>query len=132
MDEELAKMIKYEVWEVVPRTAGMRVLKARWVFTRKIDGDTGLEAAFRARWVAKGFTQIQGLDFNEVFASVAHKDTVRIFLSLVNYHKLFCDQVISRQPSSTATYKKPFTWNLPRDLRRHQHTSIAFENHSMD
>lgn len=93
MDEELAKMIKYEVWEVVPRTAGMRVLKARWVFTRKIDGDTGLEAAFRARWVAKGFTQIQGLDFNEVFASVAHKDTVRIFLSLVNYHKLFCDQV---------------------------------------
>lgn len=93
MDDELAKMKKYEVFEVVPKTNGMRILKARWVYTRKIDGETGRAAAYRARWVAKGYTQVEGLDFNEVFASVAHKDTVRVFLAMVNYFKMFCDQV---------------------------------------
>jgi hypothetical protein len=41
-------MAKYGVWEVVPRDK-QRVLKARWVFTRKIDGKTGLPDKFKAR-----------------------------------------------------------------------------------
>lgn len=90
---ELAKMDKYGVWEVVVRTDDMRVLEARWVFTRKIDGNTGEAAEYRARWVAKGFRQIEGVDYNEIFATVAHKDTIRVFLAAVNYHGLLCDQV---------------------------------------
>lgn len=86
-------MEAYDVWKLVVRDDSMRVLKARWVFTRKIDGDTGKVAAYKARWVAKGYTQVEGLDFNEIFASVAHKDTIRVFLAFVNHHKLHCDQV---------------------------------------
>jgi hypothetical protein len=63
------------------------------VSTRKIDGSTGLPSAFKARWVAKGFHQIEGVDFNEIFSSVAHKDIIRVFLALVNYLDLECDQV---------------------------------------
>jgi hypothetical protein len=91
--EELAKMDKYNVWEVVPREDKMRILKARWVFTRKLDGTTGLPSTYKARWVAKGYNQIEGLDYTDVFASVAHKDSVRIFLALVNYLDMECDQV---------------------------------------
>jgi len=83
MQEELAKMDKYKVWEVVPRSPDMRVVGARWVFTRKIDGETGKPSAYKARWVAKGFSQIEGIDFND-FAAVAHIDSIREFLSLVN------------------------------------------------
>lgn len=93
MKEELAKMEQYDVWELVTRTKDMRVLEARWVFTRKIDGSTGEAAAYRARWVAKGYRQVAGVDYNEIFASVVHKDTIRVFLAAVNYHGLFCDQV---------------------------------------
>lgn len=93
MDDELAKMKKYDVWEEVPRTDQMRVLRARWVYTRKINGDTGREEAYKARWVVRGFEQVHGLDHHEVYASVAHKDSIRVFLSIVNYHKMFCDQV---------------------------------------
>lgn len=93
MAEEMAKMDQYDVYEVVDRTDQMRVLRARWVFTRKVDGVTGEAAAFKARWVAKGFTQVQGVDFHEIFASVAHKDTIRTFLAMVNWHRLHCDQV---------------------------------------
>jgi hypothetical protein len=91
--EELRKMDKYDVWEVVTRTKDMRILRAKWVFTRKIDGSTGLPSTFKARWVAKGFHQIEGVDFNEIFSSVAHKDSIRVFLALVNYLDLECDQV---------------------------------------
>ena len=93
INEELAKMDKYSVWTVVDRQPSMRVIGARWVFTRKIDGQTGLPSTYKACWVAKGFSQVEGLDFNELFASVAHKDSNRLFLSIVNHLDLECDQV---------------------------------------
>ncbi len=76
MQAELAKMEKYKVWDVVDRKPEMRVVGARWVYTRKVDGQTGLPSTYKARWVAKGYSQIEGVDFNELFAAVAHKDTV--------------------------------------------------------
>ena len=93
MMEELEKMEKYKVWKVVDREPGQRALKARWVYTRKIDGTTGKPAAYKARWVAKGFSQKAGIDYNEVFSAVAHKDSIRVFLSLVNHLDMECDQV---------------------------------------
>ena len=92
MDSELAKMDKYGVWNIVDRS-NQRVLKGKWVYTRKIDGETGQPSTYKARFVAKGYSQIEGLDFNELFASVAHKDTIRVFLALVNHFNLECDQV---------------------------------------
>lgn len=93
MDDELAKMEQYKVFQIMPRTSDMHVLKARWVYTRKIDGDTGKVDAFKARWVAKGYAQQEGIHFNDIHASVVHKDSIRVLLSLVNYADLECDQV---------------------------------------
>jgi hypothetical protein len=44
-------MDQYKVWEVVDRQQGMRVVGARWVYTRKIDGNTGQATSYKARWV---------------------------------------------------------------------------------
>lgn len=93
MKAELDKMEKYRVYTVVDRTPEMRVIGGKWVYTRKIDGESGMLAAFKARWVAKGFSQLAGVDFDEIFAGVAHKDTIRVFLALVNHDNLECDQV---------------------------------------
>lgn len=43
--------------------------------------------------MAKGFSQLEGIDYSELYAGVAHKDSIRIFLSIVNYRDLECDQV---------------------------------------
>jgi hypothetical protein len=86
-------MEKYKLWTMVDRQPSMRVVGGRWVLTRKIDGDTGLPSKYKARWVAKGFSQIEGVDFHELFAAVAHKDTIRVFLAIVNHLDLECDQV---------------------------------------
>jgi len=86
-------MEKYQVWEVVPRRKAARILKARWVFTRKIDGDTGKPKAHKARWVAKGYSQIHGIDYNELYAGVAHKDSIRLLLAIANHRNMEIDQV---------------------------------------
>ena len=93
MKDELGKMEKYNVWTVVDRSKHLRTLRARWVYTRKIDGTTGKPSSYKARWVAKGFSQKAGIDFDELFAAVAHKDSIRVFLSIVNYFDMECDQV---------------------------------------
>lgn len=74
--DELDKMDKYQVWTVIPRTS-QRVITAKWVFTRKIDGKTGNPSNYKARWVARGFTQREGIDYTDLFSSVTHKDTLR-------------------------------------------------------
>lgn len=93
MKVELRKMDLYGVWEIVKLTPAMRVLRTRWLYTRKIDGATGKVDAYRARLVVRGFEQIFGLDHQEVYAAVAHKDSIRTFLAITNYHRLYCDQV---------------------------------------
>ena len=92
MDEELAKMKHYGVWEAI-KNEGQRTLDGKWVFTRKIDGSSGLPSAYNARYVVKGFRQIEGKDYNELFTSVTHKDSIRVFLSIVNHLDLECHQV---------------------------------------
>ena len=77
----------------IARKPGMRTIGGKWVYARKIDGKTGLPSTYKARWVAKGYSQIQGIDLQEVFASVAHKDSNRMFLATVNYLDMECDQV---------------------------------------
>ena len=95
MQAELAKMDKYKVWTIVDRDSvpNIRTVGAKWVYTRKIDGNTGKPSKYKARWVAKGYSQIEGVDFDELFAAVAHKDTIRLFLAIVNHYDWEMDQV---------------------------------------
>jgi hypothetical protein len=92
MDEELDKMKHCGVWEAV-KNEGQRTLDGKWVFTWKIDGSTGLPSTYKVRYVVKGFRKIEGKDYNELFATVAHQDAIRVFLSIVNHLDLECHQV---------------------------------------
>ena len=80
---ELHNMEEKDVWDIVPRSelpSGRKLIGNRWVFTRKDDG------RYRARTVAKGFSQIPGKDFHENFAPVVNDVSLRIVLILM---KLF-------------------------------------------
>jgi hypothetical protein len=57
------------------------------VFYNKQD-DQGIVVRNKARLIAKGFTQVDGLDFGETFAPVARLEAIRILLAYASYHKM--------------------------------------------
>ena len=61
------------------------VIGTKWVFHNKQD-EHGMVIRNKARLVAQGFTQIEGLDFGETYAPVARLESIRILLSYAAHH----------------------------------------------
>ena len=79
MHEELNNFTRNEVWELVSRSKNYNVIGTKWVFRNKQNED-GIVVRNKARLVAQGFTQVEGLDFGETFAPVARPEAIRILL----------------------------------------------------
>ena len=73
---EIDALAKNGTWTLVELPAGRKAVKSKWVFKHKADG------RFRARLVAKGFTQIFGIDYDETFSPVARFESLRLLLAL--------------------------------------------------
>jgi len=74
--EELESLRKRQVFEMTNLPQGRKAIKNRWVFDIKSDGRK------RARLVAKGFSQVEGIDYDEVFSPIVRYETVRIMFAL--------------------------------------------------
>jgi len=81
MDEELALIAKYEVWDVVYEPGDKNIVGCRWVFRVKRDAD-GKILKYCTRPVAQGFTQIYSVDFQETLAPVARLSSIRTIIVL--------------------------------------------------
>jgi len=73
---EIDALAKNGTWTLVELPLGRKAVKSKWVFKHKADG------RFRARLVAKGFTQIHGIDYDETFSPVARFESLRLLLAL--------------------------------------------------
>lgn len=62
------------------------------VFKKKLNTD-GIVGRYKVRFVVKGYSQIFGFDYNEIFVSVVKFISVRIFLAIVVYYNLFVYQL---------------------------------------
>jgi hypothetical protein len=87
MHEELNNFIQNEVWELVPRPKNYNVTGTKWVFRNKQNED-GIVVRNKARLVAQGFTQVEGLDLGETFAPIARVETIRILLAYACSHNV--------------------------------------------
>lgn len=73
---------------------------------------------FKAWLVILGNTQVEGLDYNEAFASVAKMIIVRTLLSIAAARKWKIHQIDFTMPSFTVTYKRRYVWNYHLDFLR--------------
>ncbi|GJY80227.1 retrovirus-related pol polyprotein from transposon TNT 1-94, partial [Tanacetum coccineum] len=78
MQEELNEFERLEVWELVPRPDKVMVITLKWIYKVKLDELGGI-LKNKARLVAHGYRQEEGIDFEESFASVANLEAIRIF-----------------------------------------------------
>ncbi|MBW0476803.1 hypothetical protein O181_016518 [Austropuccinia psidii MF-1] len=81
IENELSNMRKAHVFEVLPIPDSIKQIGGGWVFVKKPGTDTE-PAQFKARYVARGNSQLSGLDFHETFAPTATFASLRILLTL--------------------------------------------------
>ncbi|GJS77311.1 integrase, catalytic region, zinc finger, CCHC-type containing protein [Tanacetum coccineum] len=73
MQDELNQFERLQVWELVPRPEGKNVIALKWLWKNKCDAEN-IVVRNKNRLVAKGYKQLEGIDFEESFAHVAPLD----------------------------------------------------------
>ncbi|GJX15794.1 retrovirus-related pol polyprotein from transposon TNT 1-94 [Tanacetum coccineum] len=84
MQEEMQQFINQKVWKLVPLPDGKIAIGTKWILKNKRDA-RGIVVRNKARLVAQGHRQEEGIDYDEVFAPVARIEAIRQFLAFSSY-----------------------------------------------
>ncbi|GJU81678.1 putative ribonuclease H-like domain-containing protein [Tanacetum coccineum] len=84
MQEELLQFKLQQVWTLVDLPNGKRAIGTKWVYRNKKD-KRGIVIKNKARLVAQGYTQEEGIDYDEVFALVTRIEAIRLFLAYASF-----------------------------------------------
>jgi hypothetical protein len=82
MDEEMTSLDKNEAWDIVELPTGINPIGRKWVFKKKLNAEGKVEK-YKAWLVAKGYSQVEGIDFGDIFSPIAKLISIRFFLSVV-------------------------------------------------
>ena len=92
MKEEISSLKENGTWALEELPKGSKEIGSKWVFKKKRDS-SGNVSSFKARLVAQGFSQREGIDFNDTFAPVARFDVIRILLATAARENWFVHQM---------------------------------------
>ncbi|GKC41768.1 retrovirus-related pol polyprotein from transposon TNT 1-94 [Tanacetum coccineum] len=84
MQEELNQFYRNKVWTLVPLPYGKIAIGSKWVFKNK-KVEHGTTTKNKARLVTQGYSQEEGIAYDETFAPVARMEAIRIFLAFSTY-----------------------------------------------
>jgi hypothetical protein len=80
-------------WDVVPLPKGKKSVRCKWMYKRKEGLSPSKPPKYKGRLDAKGFSQILGVDYNDVFSPVVKHSSIRTFFSIVVAHDLELEQL---------------------------------------
>ena len=81
MVEEYQSIMKNDAWEIMPRPEGNLVVRSRWLYKIQHGAD-GVIEKYKARFFARGFSQKEGVDYDETFAPVTQYTSIRSIIAI--------------------------------------------------
>jgi len=81
MVDEMASLHKNEAWDLVEFLAGRKPIGRKWVFKKKTNAEGKVEK-YKSRLVEKGYSQVSGIDFGDIFSPIAKVTSIRLLLSI--------------------------------------------------
>jgi hypothetical protein len=81
IEEELINLTEHHTWDMVDIPLHANIVGTKWVFRIKRDA-SGSVACYKARLVAQGFSQVEGIDFFKTYAPVARLSSIQIALAI--------------------------------------------------
>ena len=116
IEEELNSLISNGTWKEEVAPSGINLVGTKWVFTVKYNADGTFEL-FKARLVARGFTQQYGVDYTETFAPTVQMATMRAFLSIVAAEDLHCWQFDIKNTFTESIMKEVVYLRPPKGVK---------------
>ena len=85
MKLEMDSMCINRIWILIEPPKGIKLIGCKWIFKKKADME-GNVITYKARLIAKGYHQRQGIDYDETLSPVAMDKSIRILLAVATHH----------------------------------------------
>ena len=115
MKDEMKSMKDNGVWDLVELPKCIKPIGCKWIFKTK-QNSKGNIARYKARLVAKCFTQKEDIDYNETFSPISSNDSFRIIMALVAHYDLKLHQMDVKTAFLNSNMMKQYTWCNRRTL----------------
>jgi hypothetical protein len=92
MVEEMDSFDKNEAWDIVEFLAGRKFVGIKWLFKKKFNAEGKVEK-YKAQLVEKSYSQVEGIDFGDIFSPIAKLTSIRFLLSIVVAFDLEVEQM---------------------------------------
>ncbi|GJS62603.1 retrovirus-related pol polyprotein from transposon TNT 1-94 [Tanacetum coccineum] len=109
MQEEIHEFERHEILEWVPCPDNVFLIKLKWIYKVKTDESSGV-LKNKARLVAQGFRQEEGINFEESFAPVARIEAIRIFVAYVAQKNMIIYQMDKLKKALYGLKQAPRAW----------------------
>jgi hypothetical protein len=116
-EAELAQIEKLDTWDIVEAPTDANVVQSRYVFRYKRDA-AGTVVKHKVRLVAKGYTQVYGIDYHDTFAPVVKHTTLRVLLSMAAQRGSIIHQADVKNAYLNAELKETIYMELPPQYSR--------------
>ncbi|GJY65714.1 retrovirus-related pol polyprotein from transposon TNT 1-94 [Tanacetum coccineum] len=126
MQEEIYEFKRLEVLELVPCPDKIMLIKLKWIFKVKIDEFDGV-LKNKARLVAQGFKQEEGINFEESFTPVARIEAIRIFIANVAHKNMMIYQIDVKKAFLNGELKEEAYVSQPEGFVNHDNPSHVYK-----
>ena len=124
VNEELGCLLQNETWVEVPKPKDKTVITCKWVFKRKFNAN-GEVIRYKARLVARGFSQKYGTDYDEVFAPVVRQSSLKALLTIAGHKNLIVKHFDAKTAFLNGVLSNEVYMQLPEGYKAIQNEEIV-------